>query len=138
MDGETLYQFIIFQMTAFAALGIVSGYVLMQLAFPREPVVVTGDYRSYSNASTAVVIVYSRESCPYCAKTNSISHKRAQFELRDIDHSSLFRAQFEQLKGKQLPLILIGNRRINGYYPDEIDVALAAQPQTTCSEIATR
>ena len=127
-----------FKMTAFAALGIVSGYVLMQLAFPREPVVVTGDYRSYSNASTAVVIVYSRESCPYCAKTKQhLTQKGAQFELRDIDHSSLFRAQFEQLKGKQLPLILIGNRRINGYYPDEIDLALAAQPQTTRSEIAT-
>lgn len=62
------------------------------------------------------VVMYSAEWCGYCKKArryfeaNSIS-----FEEYDIEKSSKGQRDYKKLNGRGVPIILVGDRRMNGF-----------------------
>jgi glutaredoxin len=62
------------------------------------------------------VIMYSTRWCPYCRKARAYfeGHKIAYVEY-DVEASAENRQQFEALKGRGVPLILVGDKRMEGF-----------------------
>ncbi|KQV51409.1 hypothetical protein ASE26_23275 [Duganella sp. Root198D2] len=88
---------------------------------------VQGDYSAYLTQHKAQVVLYGTETCPYCAKA------RAYFKENGIAYADLdvgkpgeSREEFKKLGGKNVPLLLIGERRIDGFNVAVIHAALKA------------
>ena len=87
---------------------------------------VQGD-SAYLTQHKAQVVWYGTETCPFCAKV------RAYFKENGIAYADLdvgkpgeSREEFKKLGGKGVPLLLIGDRRIDGYNAGVIREALRA------------
>lgn len=65
---------------------------------------------------TAPVVMYSTQWCPYCRKAEAYfkRHKIAFIEY-DIEASVENRERFTRLGGSAVPLILVGDRRMQGF-----------------------
>ena len=88
---------------------------------------VQGDYSAYLTQHKAQVVWYGTETCPFFAKV------RAYFKENGIAYADLdvgkpgeSREEFKKLGGKGVPLLLIGDRRIDGYNAGVIREALRA------------
>ncbi|SFG94494.1 Glutaredoxin [Duganella sp. CF458] len=88
---------------------------------------VQGDYSAYLAQHKARVVLYGTETCPYCAKA------RAYFKEQGIAYADLdvgkpgqAREEFKKLGGSGVPLLLIGERRIEGFNAGVITAALKA------------
>lgn len=68
------------------------------------------------NAARDSVIIYTTERCGYCrqAKTFMAAH-RIPFKEYDVENSSRGRADYRKLNGRGVPIILVGEQRMNGY-----------------------
>lgn len=91
---------------------------------------VQGDYSAYLTEHKAKVVLYGTETCPYCAKA------RAYFKENGIAYADLdvgkpgqVRDEFVKLGGSGVPLLLIGDRRIEGFNPNSINSALKADAE---------
>ena len=68
------------------------------------------------------VLMYSAQWCGVCAKAKShFRKKKIPFQELDIDQSDKARRGFEKLNGKGVPIILVGNQRMNGFNPERFD-----------------
>ncbi|UXY13625.1 hypothetical protein N8I74_09825 [Chitiniphilus purpureus] len=109
----------------FLAVGLGAGYAAVQGAawFKSRPE--TGDYQAYYPDPSVKVVLYGTAWCPYCAKARAYLKARnvAYLDL-DVEKQPDARRQFEQLGGNSFPLVLIGNRKIAGFDPDQFDSAL--------------
>ena len=77
-------------------------------------------------ASSGGVVMYSTRTCPACrAAKNYFARKRIPYVEKDVQTSPQAAAEFRQLKGRGVPLLLIKGRRIEGFSTLEIDAALA-------------
>jgi glutaredoxin len=95
-------------------------------AFPL-PAYTTGDHAElYAKAGTAVVL-YATSTCPYCAKARDLFAARSvRYTEYQIDKSEQAKKEFLALQGAGVPLLYIGDRRIEGYLEPVILDALAA------------
>ena len=62
------------------------------------------------------VIMYSTQWCPYCRKARTYFERRKiNYVECDIEASAQNLAQFQALNGRGVPLILVGDRRLQGF-----------------------
>ncbi len=125
--------------TAFSYLLIIAAGVAIGTLAPRVPQWLKGDYTEgnyaayFPNPNTKVVM-YGTATCPHCAKARDYLRERGiAFADYDVQQSPAAREAFSKLGGKGVPLILIGNRRIDGFMPPVYDEALkhaGVVPQT--------
>lgn len=71
------------------------------------------------------VIMYSTRWCPYCKKAREY-FKRHQFSYveYDIEASATNIENFRALNGNGVPLILVGDRRMQGFTPQSFEALL--------------
>lgn len=84
-----------------------------------------GDYSAYFPDSSTKVVFYGTETCPYCAKARDYLRGRGvAFADYDVNRSPQAKQAFGKLEGVGVPLVIIGNRRIDGYNVKAFDAAL--------------
>lgn len=71
------------------------------------------------------VIMYSTQWCPYCRKAHAYfkRHKISYTEY-DIEASAQNLVMFGDLNGNGVPLILVGNKRMQGFSPKRFEELL--------------
>lgn len=107
--------------------GLVIGYAVINAPRWLESPYITGDYKQYFPNQNTKVIVYGTQSCPYCIKTRDfLTIKKIQFADFDIEKLDKARQEFLKLGGEGVPLIIIGNRRLDGFNQTQIEAALVA------------
>ncbi len=74
------------------------------------------------------VVLYATDWCGYCKKTREFfkQHNIAYVEY-DIEKSAEGRAQYDQLHGSGIPLVMIRGQVMRGYDPDALKEALRIQ-----------
>jgi glutaredoxin len=78
-------------------------------------------YTPQGNAANTVVM-YSTSWCGYCRKAARHFRKNnIPFSERDIEKSAAAASEFKQLNGRGVPVILIGNQRMNGFEAQAFD-----------------
>ena len=72
----------------------------------------------FSAAHSEGVVLYATAWCGYCKKTREFFNKNnIAFVEYDIEKSSEGRAQYDQLHGSGIPLVVIRGEVIRGYNP---------------------
>ena len=62
------------------------------------------------------IVMYSTNWCPYCAKARAYFRRcEIRFVEYDIEASAQNLAQFQALNGRGIPLIMIGDKRLDGF-----------------------
>lgn len=114
---------------AFFALGLYAGPKLAGFyreIFP-EPQYTTGDHSALFAKAGHPVVMYATTTCPYCAKARELFAKNGvEYTEYQIDKSKEANADFLAKQGIGVPLLYIGERRIDGYREQAILEAVAA------------
>jgi len=72
------------------------------------------------------VVLYSTTRCGYCKKAKRyFRKKRIAFHEYNIERSSKGKRDFKRLKGRAVPIILFGDKRINGFSEAKFEKAYA-------------
>lgn len=110
----------------FLAAGLGLGYVGSHLPGWLKPAYQTGDYTAFYPNKQLKVAVYGTGWCPFCKKARTyLQSKQVAFSDVNIEADKQTAEQFKRLGGGgAIPVILIGDRRIEGFVPDQIDAAL--------------
>jgi mycoredoxin len=109
------------------AAGLMIGYAAINLPKWLKAPYIEGDYAQYFPNSETKIIVYGTQSCPFCIKTRELfSSKKIQFADFDIEKLDKAKQEFRKLGGEGVPLIIIGNRRIDGFNQTQIEAAITA------------
>ena len=67
-------------------------------------------------ASKGKVILYTTQHCGYCRKAKQfLNRKNVSYTEYDIETSKKGKLDFKKLNGKGVPVILVGNQRMNGF-----------------------
>ena len=67
---------------------------------------------------TDQVVMYSAQWCGVCKTAKAyFKENNIPFQELDIDKSEKARKDFEKLKGRGVPIILLGDKRMNGFSP---------------------
>ena len=75
-----------------------------------------------SNSRTKPVIMYSTSWCGYCKRARQhFAQKNIPFREYDIEKSRKAAREYKNLKGRGVPVILIGKRRMNGFSANAFD-----------------
>jgi glutaredoxin len=62
------------------------------------------------------VVLYATSWCPYCAKTRAFFKRHGiQYVERNIEHDPRANAEYQRLGGGGVPVIVVGNRVVDGY-----------------------
>jgi len=73
------------------------------------------------------VRIYTAVWCGYCKKAKAhLAAKRVPYDEVDVEGSDGARREFARLGGHGVPVILVGNQRMDGFSADELDAMLAA------------
>lgn len=84
-----------------------------------------GDYAAYFPAQDVRAVVYGTADCSFCKQTRVyLENKGVRYVFADVQASAEAAKQHARLGGGGVPAILIGDRRIQGFWPEEIDSAL--------------
>lgn len=76
-------------------------------------------------ATRAEVVMYTTSWCASCKRAKAhLSSKGVSFRELDVEQSADAHRQFQQLGGKGVPLILVGNKRMDGFDPAAMDSLL--------------
>lgn len=74
------------------------------------------------------VVLYATDWCGYCKKTREFfKQNNIAYVEYDIEKSAEGRAQYEQLHGSGIPLIMIRGNVLRGYDPNALKRALQIQ-----------
>lgn len=96
-------------------------WLLLALFFGALPAVVQVLYEPGSADEQDVkvnvpVVMYSTQWCPYCRKARAYFERhQINYVEYDIDASAQYRAQYQALNGRGVPLILVGDKRLQGF-----------------------
>lgn len=62
------------------------------------------------------VIMFSRSSCRICRRAKRFFRQQGvPFKELDVERNRMARLQFDRLRGRGVPLFLIGGRRLDGF-----------------------
>ena len=79
-------------------------------------------YKGNKSVGRQQVVMYSAEWCGVCKRAKAyFQQKRIAFSERDIDKSKSARTEFDKLGGKGVPIILVGEKRMNGFNAERFD-----------------
>lgn len=71
------------------------------------------------------VVMYTTATCPACVSAKSyLTKKGVPYEERDVNRSPDARAEFQRLGGRGVPLILVGNEKMEGFSPQRLEQLL--------------
>jgi glutaredoxin len=69
-----------------------------------------------AGATRPEIKMYSTEWCAYCKKARDyLGRNRIRYTELDVEKSEGARAQYQQLGGRGVPVILVGTQRMNGF-----------------------
>lgn len=69
-----------------------------------------------TRAASTDVVMYSTTWCGYCKKAKRyFNQQNIAFEEYDVEKSDKGRKDYKALNGKGVPIILVGDRRMNGF-----------------------
>ena len=78
------------------------------------------------SADTKKVVMYSAVWCGVCKRAKSyLREKRIPFHEYDVEKSAKGRRDFKRLKRRGVPLLLVGDTRLNGFTPRAFERAYA-------------
>lgn len=111
--------------TLILAAGLGSGYGLSLLPGLFKSSYTEGNYAAYFPNAQSKVVLYGTAWCGYCAKTRDYfkAHQIDFIDL-DIEKSPEARKAHAKLGGGGVPVVLIGNRKIQGYNAGALEAAL--------------
>ena len=70
------------------------------------------------------VVMYSASWCGVCKRARKwLTANAIPFKEFDIDQSTQGARDFRQLRGKGVPIILVGKKRLNGFSPAAFEAA---------------
>ncbi|MGH1370474.1 MAG: glutaredoxin family protein [Cellvibrionaceae bacterium] len=79
----------------------------------------------YSAISQGEVVLYATSWCGYCQKTRDFLAKRnIRYKEYDIEKSEEGRRQYDSIRGKGVPVLIVNDTVIHGYSPKAIEEAL--------------
>ncbi|MEO8005212.1 MAG: glutaredoxin family protein [Betaproteobacteria bacterium] len=83
----------------------------------------TGGAASTSNsAAAAKVKVYGATWCGYCKRAKAyLQARRTPFEDIDVERSAQGQSEFLALGGRGVPVILVGDQRMDGYRQETLE-----------------
>lgn len=83
------------------------------------------DFSTLSVDGTETVTLYATEWCSYCKKTREfLTENNIEYYEYDIEKSETGRKQYQELNGRGVPLLLIGEEVVRGYNIDALVAAL--------------
>ena len=81
-----------------------------------------------TNAVPPKVVMYATDWCPYCAKARAYFRTNGiDYIEHDIEKSPAGRAGYQQLGGRGVPLILVGEQRMSGFAEARFDELYASK-----------
>jgi glutaredoxin len=73
-------------------------------------------------AAAPSVVIYTTSHCPYCVKAKQyLTQKNIRFQVVDIEQSSMGKEAFRKLGGNGVPLIMVGNTKVDGFDEAQLD-----------------
>ncbi len=73
------------------------------------------------------VVMFATESCGYCAKARRYFQANdVRYREFDIGNSDNARSKFNDINGRGVPVVIIGDERIDGYSAGAYDQALSS------------
>ena len=117
--------------TVLSYLGIIAVGLAIGTIAPRVPGwfkadYTEGNYSAYFPNPATRVVVYGTPTCPYCGKARDyLKGRGVVFADIDVTTSPQGKQAYQKLNGKGVPLVLIGERRIDGFNEKVIAEALA-------------
>ncbi|HTD03040.1 glutaredoxin family protein [Undibacterium sp.] len=113
------------------AAGLGVGYAASHAAVWLKPAYREGNYSAYFPNAQSKVVLYGTSWCAFCAKTRSyLREHNINFVDLDIEKSPAAAAQHKQLGGGGVPVVLIGDRKIQGFNSREFDAAISRLSDT--------
>jgi glutaredoxin len=86
--------------------------------FKYDPDLVTKEKKSAGKS----VIMYSTSWCGYCRKARQhFKRNKIPYQEYDIEKSKKAANEYKKLKGRGVPVILIGKQRMNGFRAETFD-----------------
>ena len=86
--------------------------------FKYDPDLVTKERKSAGKS----VIMYSTSWCGYCRKARQhFKRNKIPYQEYDIEKSKKAANEYKKLKGRGVPVILIGKQRMNGFRAETFD-----------------
>ena len=74
------------------------------------------DNLSTTGSSANTVVMYGTSWCTYCKKAKTyFEAKGIKYREYDIEKSPSARRQYDKLDGRGVPVILVGDKRMNGF-----------------------
>jgi glutaredoxin len=68
------------------------------------------------------VVIYTTDWCGVCRQAKGyFKQNRISYKEYDVEKSSKGRRDYKRLKGTGVPIILIGEQRMNGFSPERFD-----------------
>ena len=102
--------------------------VINRISSYTGPAQVSSAPRSSPIKASARVVMYTTPTCGYCRQAKAhFNYRRVAFEERDVERSPEFRRQFDRLGGRGVPVILVGEKRMDGYDRSALDAMLTAE-----------
>jgi glutaredoxin-like YruB-family protein len=75
--------------------------------------------------STPRITLYSARNCPHCRRARQyLEHKGLRFQELDVERNARAQKAFARLGARGVPVILIGETRIDGFDRRRLDQAL--------------
>ncbi|WP_255756506.1 glutaredoxin family protein [Massilia sp. erpn] len=123
MIGKKIKVVAVYILILVAGLGVGLGLARLPAMFKKP--YVEGNYAAYFPDTRTKVVVYGTETCPFCIKTRAyLKERNIAFADLYVDNSEKAKKEFGQLGGGGVPMILVGNRRIEGFNQAALDDAL--------------
>lgn len=86
-----------------------------------------GNGPGQSAVGGAKVRMFMTRWCPYCKKAKAYFQKRGvTYQELDIEHSPQAKAEYDRLGGHGVPVILVGEERMDGFDAEHLERMLAA------------
>lgn len=72
--------------------------------------------------SAQPVVMYGTDWCPYCARARKhFAQRGIAFQEKDIEKSPTWKREYDALGGRGVPVILVGQQRMDGYDANRLD-----------------
>lgn len=80
-----------------------------------------------SAAQREALVIYTTPTCGYCTAAKAHMGRRGiPYTERDVTTSESYEREFRQKGGRGVPLIVAGNRTLNGYSAESLEALLKA------------
>ncbi len=78
-------------------------------------------------AAKGKIVLYTTQRCGYCKKAKRfLKHNKINYAEYDVENSNKGRRDYKKLNGKGVPIILVGEQRMNGFSEGRMVIMLAA------------